>query len=213
MATAARSAIPRDQDGVFAWDPSWDRAREFPIRIPCSEEEYLGIDTNLLLEYADGFLEVLPMPTIFHQLILGFLYLQLHAFASARALGTVVTAGYRVRVDPGRYREPDILFIGREHSNGIGKNYCQKVDLAMEIVSEFNRRHDLVTKRNEYARAGIREYWIIDPEEETITVFVLEPRRRTYDEPLAFRRGDRAASMLLPGFGVEVSETLDQKPL
>ncbi len=213
MATAARSAIPRDQDGVFAWDPSWDRAREFPIRIACSEEEYLGIDTNLLLEYADGFLEVLPMPTIFHQLILKFLCWQLDHFVVTRRLGTVVTAGYKVQVGPGRYREPDLLFIGREHSAGIGKNFCRKVDLAMEIVSEHNRRHDLVTKRNEYARAGIREYWIVDPEEETIAVYVLGPRRRTYDEPLVFRRGDRAASVLLPGFGVEVSETLDQKPL
>ena len=213
MATAAGSAIPRDQDGVFAWDPSWDRAREFPIRIPCSEEEYLGIDTNLLLEYADGFLEVLPMPTIFHQLILGFLFLQLQAFATARILGTVVTAGYKVQVGPGRYREPDLLFIGREHSAGIGKNYCRKVDLAMEIVSESNRRHDLVTKRNEYARAGIREYWIVDPEEETIAVYVLGPRRRTYDDPIPFRRGDRAASAILPGFGVDVAEALDQRPL
>ena len=73
MATEVRSAIPRDEDGVFEWDPSWEREREFPIRIPCTEEEYLAIDTNLLLEYADGFLEVLPTPTIFHQLILGFL--------------------------------------------------------------------------------------------------------------------------------------------
>lgn len=189
MATEVHAAIPRDEDGVFEWDPAWDEVREFPIRIPCTEEEYLAIDVNYFLEYADGFLEVLPPATIFHQLILGFLYRQLHAFVAAGKLGTVVFAAYKMRVGPGRDREPDILFISRANSKGIGKDFCTRADLVMEIVSEYNRRHDLVTKRKEYARAGIPEYWIIDPEEQTITVHVLRPRRRAYNEHGTVRRG------------------------
>jgi Uma2 family endonuclease len=212
MSTQVRSAIPRDEDGVFEWDPAWDEAREFPIRIPCTEEEYLEIDGNIRLEYADGYLEVLPMPTIFHQLILKYLCWQLDAFVVAGRLGTVVSAGYSVRIRSGKFREPDILYINREHASAIGKNWCTKADLVMEIVSEHNRRHDLVTKRDEYARAGIPEYWIVDPEEETITIFVLKPRRRTYIEHGVFRKGERAASRLLPGFSVDVAETVSQKP-
>ncbi len=82
----------------------------------------------------------------------------------------------------------------------------------MEIVSESNRPHDLVTKRDEYARAGIPEYWIVDPEQETITIFVLKPRRKTYVEHGAFRKGQRAPSKLLPGFTVDVTAAITQKP-
>ncbi len=182
------------------------------MRFPCTEEEYLELDVNRLLEFADGFLEVLPMPTIFHQLILLFLCRQLDDFVAARNLGTVVPAGYKVRIGTGKYREPDVLFIKSEHHSGIGKDFCTKADLVMEIVSESNRRHDLVTKRDEYARAGIPEYWIVDPEQETITVFVLKPRRKTYVEHGTFRKGQRAASKLLPGFTVDVTAAITQKP-
>lgn len=82
----------------------------------------------------------------------------------------------------------------------------------IEIVGEWNRRHDLVTKRDESARAGIPESWLVDPEEGTITVFVLKPRKESYVEHGVFRKGERAASRLLAGFSVEVTETLEQRP-
>jgi Uma2 family endonuclease len=212
MATAVRSSLERLAPEVANWTPEWEAAQVFPVRYPCTEEEYLALDGNIRLEYADGFLEVLPVPTIFHQLILFFLCRQLHAFVVARNLGTVVPAGYRVRIRAGKHREPDVLYISSKHRSRIGKDFCTKADLVMEIVSEHNRRHDLVTKRDEYARAGIPEYWIVDPEEETITIFVLMPRRKTYVEHGVFQKGDRAASKVLPGFSVDVTETFSQQP-
>jgi Uma2 family endonuclease len=212
MATDVRTSLEQLAPDVANWTPEWQAARVFPVRYPCTEQEYLALGGNTLLEYADGFLEVLPMPTIFHQLILGFLYRQLDAFVAAGGLGTVVFAGYKVRIRPGKYREPDILFIKGEHKSAIGKDWCTTADLVLEIVSEHNRRHDLVIKRDEFARARIPEYWIVDPEEETITVFVLKPRRKTYVEHGVFHKGERATSRLLSGFGVDVTETLGQRP-
>jgi Uma2 family endonuclease len=212
MATDVRTSLEQLAPEVANWTPEWQAAQVFPVRYPCTEEEYLALDENILLEYADGFLEVLPMPTIFHQLIMGFLYRRLDAYVTADRLGTVVFAAYRVRLRPGKYREPDLRFIKNEHRSSIRKNWCTKADLVIEIVSEHNRRHDLVTKRDEYAKAGIPGYWIVDPEEETITIFVLKPRRKTYDEHGVFRKGERAASRFLPGFSVDVTETISQKP-
>jgi Uma2 family endonuclease len=212
MATDVRSSLEQLAPDLANWSPEWQAAQVFPLRYPCTEEEYLALDDNLLLEYDDGFLEVLPMPTIFHQLILSFLLRQLHDFVAAVKLGTVVPAGYKVRIRRGKYREPDVLFIKGEHAPAIGREFCKKADLVIEIVSEGNRHHDLVTKRDEYARAGIPEYWIVDPEEETITIFVLRPRRKTYVEHGTFRKGQRAESKLLPGFGVDVTTAVTQKP-
>jgi Uma2 family endonuclease len=193
-------------------EPTWEIARLFPAQGCWSEDEFFFLPDNHFIEFSRGFLTFLPMPTIFHQLILQYLFRQLVSHVESRKLGIVVTSGYKVRVGPDQYREPDILFIKTTHMSGIGKHYCKQVDLVMEVVSEENREHDLVTKRDEYARASIPEYWIVDPEEETITIFVLKPRRKTYVEHGTFRKGERAASRLLPGFSVDVTEAISQKP-
>lgn len=75
----------------------------------------------------------------------------------------------------------------------------------MEIVSDGveNRRRDLVDKRRDYAKAGVKEYWIVDPTDESITVLRL--KRTTYAVHGEFRKGDLATSALLKGFAVDVS--------
>jgi len=79
----------------------------------------------------------------------------------------------------------------------------------MEVVSEDDRRRDLETKRGEYARAGIPEYWIVDPQQGEITVLALDGEN--YIEHARFPRGQRAASRLLPGFEIEVTAALAVK--
>jgi Uma2 family endonuclease len=76
----------------------------------------------------------------------------------------------------------------------------------IEVVSEGeeNRERDLEVKPREYAEAGISEYWIVDPQEGQITVLTLEGR--SYRTLGIFKRGEAAASALLPGFEVSVSE-------
>jgi Uma2 family endonuclease len=192
---------------------TWEIARLFPAQGDWSEEEYLELDSNHFVEYSDGYLEFLPMPTIFHQLILQFLFKKLEAFVIENELGIVVVSGYKVRLRARKYREPDILFIKAAHEAGIKKQYCEKADLVVEVASEKNRPHDVKKKRIEYARAGISEYWIVDPEEALITVLVLKSRQRIYTEFGTFRKGEHAASKLLPGFKVDVTVALSQKPL
>jgi Uma2 family endonuclease len=191
---------------------TWEIARLFPAQGDWSEEEYFALDSNHFIEYADGYLEFLPTPTIFHQLILQFLFKKLESFVIGNELGIVVISGYKVRLRARKYREPDILFIKEAHRAAITKQYCVKADLVIEVVSEKNRLHDIKEKRIEYAMAGIPEYWIVDPEKEVITVLVLKSRQKTYAEFGTFRKGERAASKLLGGFTVDVSEALTQKP-
>jgi Uma2 family endonuclease len=82
----------------------------------------------------------------------------------------------------------------------------------MEVVSERNRRRDLVKKRREYALAGIPEYWIVDPQKETITVLVKKAKEERYTVYGRFPKGTQAASKLLRGFTVDVTEAISQKP-
>ena len=80
-------------------------------------------------------------------------------------------------------------------------------DLALEVVSEDKPERDLVDKRNDYAEARVPEYWIVNPQTETITVLRLQGD--VYEEAGTYRRGQSATSVLLPGFSVAVAEVFD----
>jgi Uma2 family endonuclease len=144
------------------------------------------------------------MPTEAHQFILAFMFKVLTAFVESRSLGWILPAGLPVRLWEGKMREPDLVFLLAEHRDRRRSQYWEGADLEMEIVSDEGRRRDLVTKREEYARAGIAEYWIVDPQVEEILVLTLESS--AYREHGQFGAGTEATSVLLPGIAVPVGE-------
>lgn len=186
-------------------EPAWEVAYLFPPQGEWTEEEYLALDTNRLIELSDGCLEVLPMPTPLHQLIVDFLYTLLKAFVATRAAGRVFFAPLPVRLWAGKYREPDVIYVRPERLRSL-REQPDGAELVMEVVSEGeeNRERDLETKRREYARAGIAEYWIVDPQQLRITVLTLDGR--TYRVHGQFGPGTQATSVLLPGFAVAVDD-------
>lgn len=175
-----------------------------------TEAEYLAFDGNRLIEYSDGWIEVLPMPTTSHQRTIAFLYAAFLAFTTPGGLGEVLFAGIRVRIRTGKYREPDLVLMLTEHAHRVGEDYWDGADLVVEVVSPSNRRHDLEVKRHEYAEAGIPEYWLVDPQQVEIVVLTL--RDGAYHEHGRFRPGDIATSALLPGFEVDVAAALAARP-
>ena len=203
------AAKPLSSDPISR-EPAWEIARLFPNQGHWSEEEYLALDRNQLVEFSHGHVEVLPMPTTTHQRIVAMLYRTLMTFVMNNTLGEALFAPLRVRLWPGKYREPDLVFMLAEHRERISDACWDGADLVIEVVSDEFRRHDLETKRFEYARAGIPEYWIVDPLEAKITVLRLDEDH--YVVHGEFPRGSMATSALLAGFGVNVSDVFDAKP-
>jgi Uma2 family endonuclease len=173
-----------------------------------SEDAYLWLTdyTNRLIEYTDGYIEVLPMPTDGHQSILMFLYEMFVAFVRPRG-GKVLVAPLRVRVRPGKFREPDLLLVRDAQDPRRQNRYWLGADLALEIVSPDKPERDLKEKRGDYAEGNIPEYWIVNPLTDTITVLRLADG--AYVEHGVFGRGQQATSALLEGFAVDVNATLD----
>ncbi len=200
------TTLTKPANGTTLPEPVWEIATLFPDQGQWSEEEYLGLGTNRLVEFSDGTLEVLPMPTQTHQTIVFLLSRLLYAFASTKAVGYVLPAALRVRLWEGKYREPDVVFMLSEHASRRHESYWEGADLVMEVVSNSpeDRRRDLVTKRREYAQAGIPEYWIVDPQSQTVTVLGLDGRG--YVEGGLYGQGETAQSVLLPEFAVAVNE-------
>jgi Uma2 family endonuclease len=187
-------------------DPTWEVAYFFPRQGEWTEREYLALNTNWFIELTQGCLEFPPMPTAAHHLIVGFLIKPLSDFVTTRGLGVAVFGPLPVRLWKGKYRMPDIMFLRPHHIPDV-HSQPNGAALVMEIISpgEESRRRDLVIKRNEYAHAGIDEYWIIDPEEQSITVLVRD--RQTYREHGVFTPGQQATSVTLTGFVVDVTAT------
>lgn len=175
-----------------------------------SEDRYLWLTdyTNRLIEFTDGYLEPLPMPTDRHQSILGFLFLAFHAFVNPLG-GKVHFAGLRLRVRPGKIREPDLLLLKDAKDPRRDDRFWSGADLTLEVVSKEKPWRDLIDKRGDYAEGKVPEYWIVNPQNETITVLRL--KGKSYIKHGVFRRGSRATSVILPEFSVEVAEVFDAK--
>ncbi len=106
MATVVSVSLAQLAPEVAAWTPEWQAAQVFPVRFPCTEEEYMSLHDNIFLEYSNGFLEVLPMPTIRHQLILSYLFRILDNWVVAGQLGLVLFSPLKVRFAPARCASP-----------------------------------------------------------------------------------------------------------
>jgi Uma2 family endonuclease len=193
--------------------PVWDVATLYPPQGGWSEEDYLSLtdSTSRLIEFTDGQVEFLAMPTEAHQLILAFLFEALRDFVRGKELGLVLFAGLRVQLRPGMIREPDLVFISKDNFRHRGSRYWTGADLVMEVVSpdDASRRRDLEQKVAEYADAGIREYWIVDPKEETIQVLTLAPETHSFTKSGNYAAGQSATSKQLPGFALDVKRVFD----
>ncbi|MCY4661322.1 MAG: Uma2 family endonuclease [Acidobacteria bacterium] len=172
------------------------------------DEHYLWLTdrTNRLAEFTDGYVELLPLPTVAHQAILQLLIRLLDAHLAPRG-GFVLFAGLRVRIREGNFREPDLAALRRRSDPRNEPRYWQGADFVAEVVSSDDPARDLVDKPRDYAEAGIPEYWIVDPRVETITVLTLSGG--AYAEHGVFARGDTATSPLLDGFAVDVTALFD----
>ncbi len=189
---------------------SWKNAivELIPRQGAWTEEEYLVLTahSNRLVEFTDGFLEILPSPTDKHQTVLGVLLIAFRNFFEARG-GKVRFVLLRLRLRRGKIREPDLLVLLSATDPRRHNKFWEGADLVLEVVSEDKPERDLVDKRGDYAEARIPEYWIVNPLNETITVLRLAGAG--YEEAGVYRRGQSAISTLRPEFSVDVTATFD----
>ena len=179
-----------------------------PLQGLWTQDQYLTLTdhSRRLLEFTDGYLEVLPMPTDRHQVISRFLLFTFFRFMQSIG-GTVLYAPLRLQIREGRFREPDLLLVRDANDPRRQNRYWLGADLVVKIVSPDDPERDTVVKRADYAEARIPEYWIVNPMDETITILTL--MGDSYTEHGVFQRGAEAASEILEGFVVPVADVFD----
>ena len=103
--------------------------------------------------------------------------------------------------------QPDLLFVSHDRASIItNENMRGAPDLVVEILSESTRRTDEIIKRKLYEKHGVAEYWIIDPEVDTVKVYRLVDKAYTQPIELTLEAQDRVTSPLLPGWELPLRE-------
>ena len=127
-------------------------AQLWPPQGQWTEADYFALpDTNRLIELSEGELIMPPHPTETHQRVVLNLVRLLDAFVIRHDLGVVRFAPLPVRLWPGKIREPDILFVAKEHADRIGEQAYGPPDLVVEVTSSSTWRIDRLEKPVEYA--------------------------------------------------------------
>ena len=156
-------------------------------------------------ELLDGELIVAPAPNSAHQRIDIRLGVLLHLFVNEGNLGEVFTAPYDVVLSETDVVQPDLLFISNEHAYIITPaNAHGAPDLVVEILSPSTAERDRTFKRALYARYGVHEYWLVDPETRTVTVLLLDDG--VFAEVAHYGAGQTLTSPTLPGFTTNLDD-------
>jgi len=162
-------------------------------------------EDNVIREILDGELFVAPSPLTRHQRIVGRLHSEIDLYLRGNPIGEVFVAPLDTVFSIDNVCSPDVFFVSNERSSIITRKNIQGApDLVIEVLSEFNRRNDEVRKRAIYDRFGVDEYWIVDPERNTIHVH----RRQNAAFVLVHEltANDVATTPILPGFAMALTD-------
>ena len=153
-------------------------------------------------ELIEGDFFMVPAPNIKHQEIVGNLGAILRAHVRGHGLGKLLLAPTDVVLSDEDVVQPDLLFVSNERRDIITEdNVAGAPDLVIEVLSPSTAERDTKLKLTLYARAGVSEYWIVDPDEESVEVLELGPEGRRSTRTYA---SGKVSSPALPGLDVEV---------
>jgi Uma2 family endonuclease len=177
-----------------------------------SFEDFLEAYDGVRAEWVDGRVVEMTPQTDRHLLIWGFLYKAISGFVAQKGLGGLVAqAGFQVKLSSHVAREPDVFYLAPGNEHRFKRTFVDgPVDLAIEIISPDSRVRDRRDKFLEYAAAGVREYWIIDPDAETVEVYRLSTSG-TY-EPVPLGNPPRVNSEVIPGLWIDPAWMWAKRP-
>ena len=160
-------------------------------------------------EIIDGEHHVTPSPNRRHQRLVGRLHLEIAQFLKAHPdLGEIFVAPFDVVLSFHDVVEPDLLFIAPDQTEILTERNVQGPPaLVIEVLSTSTRKRDAQTKRRLFERTGVGEYWLVDPELDTVQVFRPSPDGKlTRVAELAAEDDHTLTTPLLPGCSIGLGE-------
>ena len=194
-ATPAAGGMAGESAEAYDYAPRKATYEEFLRLTENSEERY---------EYIDGEIYLLASPRISHQKVLGELYIIFHAWFKGKQCRPML-APFDITLwrnaDSINVVQPDLMVICDLEEKRNEKDYYMGTPaLMVEILSESTRRKDLVKKLDLYMSTGVREYWLVNPTNKEVTVYLFE--QNDLSRNATYRNGETAVS--LSGVGGEL---------
>ena len=174
-------------------------------RLKFSVADYMSTPEGSRYQLLDGEMVLAAAPSTKHQDIVGFLYATILHFLTGRSIGRVFISPTDVVLSDHDVAQPDILFVSNERANIITPANIQGApDLVVEVLSPSTEEYDRGYKLALYARHGVQEYWLVDPDAETVEVLALTDEG--FAHAATYRRDETLTSSLLPGLAIELEQ-------
>ena len=179
------------------------------IKIPQKEiytyEDYALLPEGAPYQLIGGKLVMTPAPTTYHQTISTRLLEKFLFFMAGKNLGMIYHAPIDVYLGEKETYQPDIIFIAKDRLHIIEPAKVKGApDLVIEILSPSTAYYDLKEKFKVYARQGVKEYWIVDPNDQSIEIYQEEEGK--FKQIHRIEKEGKVKSKVLPGFEVEISD-------
>ena len=176
-----------------------------PPALKLTYADYCRTPDDERYELVDGELVMSPSPNRAHQTICLGLGTLLHAFVAEHGRGEIYIAPFDVVLSDTNVVQPDLLFVSKEQAYIVTEDNVQgPPDLVVEILSPSTAERDRSLKRALYARYGVREYWLVDPDTRTVTVLLLDDG--AFVEVAHYGAGQTLTSPTLTGFTVNLDD-------
>jgi Uma2 family endonuclease len=185
-------------------------AIEIKPRIRFTYEDYKNLPESETKRYEllDGELVMVPAPTIGHQRISRNILVMLWDYLQEHPIGEILDAPCDVRLGEDVV-QPDIIYIANERRSIIKEELVDGApDIVVEVFSPATVGRDKTYKRTLYARQGVREYWLVDPDERTIEVLRLT--EAGFEHLATYHEADTLTSHLLPGLEMSLAEVFTE---
>ena len=168
--------------------------------------DYLRLpDDGKRYEIIEGVLYVANAPSYEHQYTVGEIAFSLRSFVKERQVGVIIEAPFEVHLaENTKPVQPDVLFIRTENQPSLGTQFFDGApDLTVEVISPSSIRLDRTVKFDAYERAGVAEYWIVDPKARLVEVYTLA--RGEYALLGQYTGDEMITSNVLVGLQIKVS--------
>jgi Uma2 family endonuclease len=177
---------------------------------PMTVEDYRATPEGARYQLISGELVMAPAPSRYHQIIIGNLYLLLRTYLAAHSIGEAYVSPFDVYLTEHDVFQPDVVFVSTERLSILADDGARGgPDLVIEVISPSSAHADKTSKRDTYATAGVREYWLVDPHLRLIHVYDFAQNRtkavRLVDEDETFE------SPLLPGLTIPPAEVFREQ--
>ncbi len=174
-----------------------------PVKARLSADDYIASPQSAhKSDLIEGVFVMASPASVEHEDVQYFIGTTMRNFVTAQHLGLVAGPNMAYRLGDDNVYQPDVSFLRRDRLHLAGEVYVYGApDLAVEVISPSSRQYDAFEKRINYARAGVQEYWLVDPIERSVAIYSLE-QGQFIRSPQA---DDVLRSNVLPGYWLRLA--------